>query len=237
MAKGLDWGWLGADTQFANYHRFTMMDEIFVREIYESVLKVEPNDTVLDVGASIGPFTHSIRNRGASKIFCIEPSTRSFEVLTKNVDSENVVCLNLGFGETDGDFSGFEVFSDLDKDLESSKSMKFSTFIKEYDISKIDFLKTDSEGGEYAIFNDENSEWIFKNVYKIVGEWHLHTPELLEKFVKFRFRFLDKFKKFKIESVDGSDITEYFHANFDEFISYFKQVIIHIDNRPNTSEG
>jgi hypothetical protein len=47
---------------------------------------------------------------------------------------------------------------------------------------KIDFLKVDCEGGEYDIFTQDNLDFLINNVKKIVGEWHLRTPQLKEKF-------------------------------------------------------
>jgi hypothetical protein len=41
----------------------TVNDEIFVKDVYQKFFKVEENDTVVDVGASAGPFTYSILHK------------------------------------------------------------------------------------------------------------------------------------------------------------------------------
>jgi hypothetical protein len=109
------------------------------------------------------------------------------------------------------------------------ETLKFDTFLDLYSIDKIDFLKTDCEGGEYDIFNEENKKFILDNVKKIAGEWHLGNYELKEKFRKFRDTYLTKFDNFNIFSVDGH------HIKWDlwneHFIEYYTEVIINIDNR------
>ena len=96
--------------------------------------------------------------------------------------------------------------------------------------SKIDFLKTDCEGGEYDVFNDENFEWITKNVNKIVGEWHLNTPEKKEKFRKFRDTYLKYYKNFNLSDVSGKVNIKWDLWN-EHFLEYYNEVIIYIDNR------
>ena len=109
------------------------------------------------------------------------------------------------------------------------ETITFKTFIENYSIDKIDFLKTDCEGGEYDIFNKENIDFILKNVKKIVGEWHLNTKELKEKFRFFRDFYLNKFDKYEIYSLDGVNIK--WDLWNEHFIEYYTEVIINIDNR------
>ncbi len=101
--------------------------------------------------------------------------------------------------------------------------------IEDYNIQKIDFLKSDCEGGEYDIFSTENLFWIKQNVRKIVGEWHMRTPELKQKFREFRDVYLRVFPNFKVRSYNGFNIEEKLWT--DEFIDVFTEIIIYIDNR------
>lgn len=123
---------------------------------------------VFDVGASSGPFTYSIKDQNPSKIYCFEPHLSLFQTLKENVESDNVVLVNKAIGNIDGDFQTSGLFNkDLaetcsDKNIQVVPSVKFSTFVEQNKISQIDFLKTDCEGGEYDIFNDENLPWIKK---------------------------------------------------------------------------
>ena len=107
--------------------------------------------------------------------------------------------------------------------------MKFKTFRELYAIDRIDFLKTDCEGGEYYIFNEENIDFLVDNVGVVVGEWHLETSEQKIMFRRFRDQYLPRFKDFHIYSIDGINIK--WDLYNEHFIDYYNQVLIHIDNR------
>jgi hypothetical protein len=72
----LDWGWMdipsdktvtdivtGEIIEEGQYHKNMMIAEIFKRKQYEEVFTVKEGDTVVDIGASIGPFTYSILSK------------------------------------------------------------------------------------------------------------------------------------------------------------------------------
>ena len=64
---------------------------------------------------------------------------------------------------------------------------------------------------------------------KIVGEWHLGEPWMKSKFTVFRDLYLRVFPNFKIISFDGIDITSQIWN--DNFIPYYNEIMIYIDNR------
>ena len=207
--------------------RETVEKEIFVDKIYERHVQVEEGDVVFDIGASLGPFTFSILDKTPSQVFVFEPSYEEFKTLVLNTRHGNVTHINKGIGNTVGEFNFTGVF-----DLTGNYKLYSTTFkkvIEDYNIQKIDFLKTDCESGEYDIFTLENLFWIKNNVRKISGEWHLATPELKEKFKIFRDVYLRVFPNFRIFSFDGIDIT--WSIWNDDFIPYYNEIMIYIDNR------
>lgn len=232
-----DWGWMDEPTdmyQITNegtykpagqYHKDCIIEEIFYNKLYERLFEVESGDIVVDVGSSIGPFTYSILHKNPKHVFCLEPSLREFKTLNKNLRGYPVTTINKGISNINSVVSSNELFGG-ESEMES---IKFNTFTNHYSIDKIDFLKTDCEGGEYDIFNEENEIFILNNVKKIVGEWHLGNYELKEKFRKFRDFYLTKFKNFNIYSVDGHDIK--WDLWNEHFIEYYTEVIININNR------
>jgi FkbM family methyltransferase len=230
-SKVFDWGHAAENEWFKN----TVKKEIFDDRVYEKFFKVEENDVVFDIGASSGPFTYSIKNRNPQKVYCFEPHSELFKNLTKNVESDNVVCVNKAIGPVDGNFETFGLFNkDLtetaaESNLQQVPSVKFSTFIQENNIKGIDFLKSDCEGSEYDIFNDENLPWIKKNVRKIAGEWHLTTPEQKEKFRHFRDTYLRDFPNHEVYSIDYVDIK--WSVWDDWFIEHYALINLYIDNR------
>ena len=101
--------------------------------------------------------------------------------------------------------------------------------VDEYSIEKIDFLKTDCEGGEYNIFNIENICWLKENLKKCAGEWHLNSKETKKKFREFREVFLRVFPNHEVYSVDGVNIK--WDLWNEHFLEYYNEVLVYIDNR------
>lgn len=207
--------------------RETVTQEIFVDKIYEKYFEVEENDVVFDVGASLGPFTYSILEKTPKQVFAFEPSFEEFKTLVLNTRHGNVTHINKGISDKVGEFDFQFVF-----DVSGSHKLYSTTFQKvlsDYNIQKIDFLKTDCETGEYDIFTIDNLLWIKENVRKIAGEWHLGQPWMKEKFKAFRDVYLRVFPNYKILSYNGVDITAEVWG--DSFIPYYNEIMIFIDNR------
>jgi FkbM family methyltransferase len=220
--KSFDWG------NSNKWYKECIGKEIFEEKIYEKFFSVEENDIVVDIGASIGIFTYSILDKNPSHVFCLEPSPEQFITLNKNTLDGFVTCINKGISDVDGLKVLNEVYGYNNQPLEVY-TLKFDTFIKKYNIEKIDFLKTDCEGGEYNIFTIDNLVWIKQNIKKIVGEWHLETPLQKQQFREFRDVFLRLFKNYEIYSVDGANIK--WDLWNEHFIEYYNQIIIYIDNQ------
>ena len=199
--------------------------EIFEDKMYEKVFKVKEGDVVFDIGASTGAFAYSILGANPKHVFCFEPSYKEFMTLVLNTRQASVTCVNKAISGIVGEFKSEYIF---DNDQDKIYSTTFMQVIKDYNINKIDFLKMDCEGGEYDICNAENLLWIKQNVSQIIGEWHLSTPELKNNFRIFRENYLTA-SNYKIYSLDNFDITMGVWS--DEFIDYYTEVIIHIDNK------
>ena len=233
MKNNLDWGKLANNRWFHN----VVIQEVFIDDAYQKFFKVEPNDVVLDVGASIGPFTWSIADKNPKQIYCLEPELDLYQTLVGNVEKLNVpvVTINKGLSSDNGlnylcgvfDENKIEISNGNDGSI--FETISFATLIAENDITQIDFLKTDSEGAEYDIFTDSNFSWITKNVKKIAGEFHLHTKEHKEKFKKFRDTYLKEFTNFQVLSLDYHDIKHWLWS--DQFLDYYSAIMIYIDNR------
>ena len=249
--NGFDWGWMdhpkfdsngnevfhyGTDCwgndvgliPIGKYHKDSIVKEIFHEKLYEKFSEVQEGDVVLDVGASVGPFTYSILDKNPKQVFAIEPSFSEFLTLTKNLGHyNNVNLINKGISSVNSIVESDQLFGGESQ----MEGMTFKTFIQENNIEKIDFLKTDCEGGEYDIFDIENFCWLKDNLGIAVGEWHLSTPELKQKFRVFRDVFLRLFPNHQVYSLDGHN------QNWDlwneHFIEYYNEVIIYIDNGRN----
>jgi autotransporter strand-loop-strand O-heptosyltransferase len=223
---GFDWG-----TQ-TEWYKQSIISEIFEDRIYERFFEVEEGDIVLDVGASLGPFTYSIIPKNPKHVFCFEPCEEEFPTLVKNTIGYPVTYIMKGISDVNTVVDNTKLFNSVMGTQTKMESITFKKFIELYGINKIDFLKTDCEGGEYDIFNDENFDFINDNVKKISGEWHLnerYEPGVKEKFRKFRDTYLKKMENHYIFSVDGVDIK--WDLWNEHFIEYYNEIIVYIDNR------
>lgn len=231
MITNFDWGLINQHPWFKD----VLINEIFRYNIYQRFFKVEPNDVVVDIGASIGPFSWAISKQKPSQIYCLEPHKELYKTLVKNLSHSNAICINKAIGSVDGLENQYGLFNELlintcdDSNLQIVESIKFNSFIKEYNISNIDFLKLDCEGGEYNVFNEENFNWITSNIRKIVGEWHLSNDNLKNKFREFRDLYLNYFTKYSIHSTDFVNINDALHTDW--FVEYYDTITIYIDNR------
>jgi FkbM family methyltransferase len=205
----------------------TVEQEIFVDKIYEKYFGVEEGDVVFDIGASLGPFTYSILDKNPSHVFAMEPSFEEFKTLVLNTRQGPVTYINKGIADRIGEFEFEFVFNNDNGN--KLYSTTFKKVISDYNVKQIDFLKSDCEGGEYDIFNNENIFWIKENVKKISGEWHLGTQELKDKFRVFRDTYLRLFPNHQVLSFNGVDIK--WSLWNDDFIDYYSEIMIYIDNR------
>jgi len=233
-----DWGWMdkptnrtlssgGITKSYGQWHKDAITQEIFKDKLYEKFFTVEENDVVMDFGASIGPFTYSILDKKPKHVYCLEPSPEELNTLIKNTKNEPVTIINKGISDEEGEFE-FNLFG-VEDGLKIAQSTTFDTIRKEFNIKKIDFIKTDCEGGEYSVFNNKNIFWIKENVKKVVGEWHLESSERKQQFRIFRDTYLRLFPKIEVFSTDGVNIK--WDLWNEHFIDYYHQVIIYIDNR------
>ena len=226
-----DWGKIGLNPWF----RDTVNAEVFVDDAYERFYPVEPGDVVLDVGASVGPFAWKIAKKNPKHIYCLEPEPDLFRTMQKNLVGAPVTYINRGIGAQDGTNYMVGMYEAHKTDMSDGTdgrmldTIRFKTLIQDHDISHIDFLKTDSEGGEYEIFNDENLAWITRNVKKIAGEFHLNTPELKARFRKFRDTYLRQMPTHHILSMDYVDIKQNLWCDW--FIEHYSAINVYIDNR------
>jgi FkbM family methyltransferase len=86
-----------------------------------------------------------------------------FKTLKENVESEKTVLINKAIGSVDGTQQLTGLFNEQfietceGENIQDVDTITFQIlYSTQNSINKIDFLKTDCEGGEYDIFNDEN---------------------------------------------------------------------------------
>jgi autotransporter strand-loop-strand O-heptosyltransferase len=193
-------------------------------DMYDRIFTVDEGDVVVDLGASIGPFTYSILPRNPKHCYVVEPISSQLEILKQNVGKENVTIIQGAITDKK------KIEIEWDGVIESVPTFSFKEFLVENNIDKIDFLKCDCEGGEYDVFQPSNIEFL-KTIPKIVTEFHLRDNDEFHqcKFRWFRDNILPNFEKYEVYSVDGVNIK--WDLWNDHFIEYYHETIIYIDNR------
>jgi FkbM family methyltransferase len=160
--------------------------EVFIRGEYRGEnCDVEPGDVVLDLGANYGFFTKYAVEHGASKVYAVEPVPQTLYYLKKNVENDPVEIIEYAIANKTGEeiinlYSGSTVATlknvdDGQIDKYSGeitvKTININEMLQKYNIEKVDFLKFDIEGGEYALFDNIDPNFL-AGISKLAGEFH-----------------------------------------------------------------
>ena len=161
--------------------------DIFVCQNYSQYgISIEENDIVVDIGANVGASIKLAIDNKCKEIYCCEPNPVCIDVIKKYYGQNKSLYIN---DCAISDYTGFGELSLISIDSTSTsakishnnqynyvslkiKTKTFKDFISDNNISKIDFLKVDCEGGEEFIFNETNIDYIKTNVRKIAVEYH-----------------------------------------------------------------
>ncbi len=147
--------------------------------------KIKEKDIVVDIGAHVGYFSiYSSINAKNGKIFAFEPYSKSFEVLKKNLEINqitNVIPQNLGVTKESGTSTlyfkknyaiGNSIYKNTDSDSNIEiKTISLQDIIKNNSLQRINILKLDCEGAEYQILLNLDHQTLEK-IDKIVSEIH-----------------------------------------------------------------
>jgi FkbM family methyltransferase len=125
---------------------------------------IKEGDVVFDVGANVGVFSIWFsRLCGTGKVFSFEPTKKTFTFLQKNIalnNIKNITPINAAVSDVDGRVEFLEHrYSDEQNFIEkrstsstrSVPSIRLDTYMDEKKVSKIDFLKIDTEGAELLV--------------------------------------------------------------------------------------
>ena len=173
------------------------LTHVWLIEEYEREnFSIESNDVIIDIGAHIGLFTiYASQFSKNGEIYSFEPMKDNFELLNKNIISNNlkkVKIFNLAVSNSNStvtlfinnDESGHSMFSESSENI-TVKSISLMKIFDDNNIKKCNLLKIDCEGAEYEIIEKLPSAY-FKMIEKIIIEYHMVDthPELLEKLKK-----------------------------------------------------
>ena len=143
--------------QFPTMEGDTVRDrlETWLLKSYEhEYCQVELGDTVFDIGAFTGNTGRYFAEKAGEngKVYCFEPHPHSFSLLQKNMrDCTHVECVNIGCADKDGEAMLTDSSTGSVLSLSGTLPVvihSVDSFVSEYKISKVDFIKMDIEGIE-----------------------------------------------------------------------------------------
>lgn len=160
-----------------------ILEEIYIKRIYDQYLLGKKNLTIVDIGSNIGLSVYYFKDF-AKQVYAIEPSKQHVETLTKMLTTNKIKNVTVGpvaisnkdeivkLYHNDNSTAFNLNLEQQGKDYEEVEAITFDTFMKRNKLTHIDLLKCDPEGEEGKIFaSDEFKKWA-PEIDVIVGEWH-----------------------------------------------------------------
>jgi FkbM family methyltransferase len=149
---------------------------------YEDIVDVDEGDVVVDIGFNYGIFSLGALYKGASKIYGFEPNKHIYDIVSEIYpEKEKVKIYQYAVADKNEKTTFRETYDTLSSTISLDVvdyyksydviSINFFDFIVDNKIEKIDFLKVDCEGAEYAIFETIPDEY-FSKIKKIHVEFH-----------------------------------------------------------------
>jgi len=124
---------------------------------------IEKDDTVFDVGAHFGFFSYYAVQKGAKEVYAFEPNPYVFEILKKHAEmwSDKIKPFEIALYSSNGfqellipnPLAGWSTLAPKEREGEKVKvkTMTLDSFVKEYNVERVDFIKIDAEGSEREI--------------------------------------------------------------------------------------
>jgi SAM-dependent methyltransferase len=188
--------------------------EIFENNVYEQVVKIEENDTVLDLGCSKGYLYFKNISKQIDYIG-VDASIFNIQDFITNLSGDtNPILLNTAIGGFLNTIDFNCMFHEDSHQL--VPTITFPNLLKLIN-RKIDFLKFDIEGFEKFIFDD--LDLFKKNVRKFTGEIHFQSNLFPRQDVYKLMDILNKDSDIELTvfSIDPIDITKYYWDSRDHY--------------------
>ena len=202
-----------------------------------SFLKIEKDFTIIDVGANVGLMTLKFAKLVPNgKVFSFEPTFYALERLKKNLSlnpelAKQVTVINSFVSEKSDlqpnilAYSSWRVNGETEhnehpvhlgtpKDTKGVPSISLDDFVEQEQLSRLDFIKVDTDGHEYEVFKGAKKT-IAKFRPKIIFESALYVLD--EKNIGFDF-YLDYFGRLNYKMMDTKSDAEITAMNYKKYV-------------------
>ncbi len=193
------------------YYRKDTTDEIVLKEILEKQayrkkkidFKIEPDDVWLDGGSHIGIFSLYAAENKAKKVYCFEPETDNYQILSDNAKkiqeayNIEIVCINKAINQNGGEAEftiapntwRHSLLTHYKKKLPTKtiQCIGIDEVLSSY--PDINCIKLDIEGSELEILKLDHN---FSNINKLVFEYSFTKDRNMSNF----FACVDKLSKY-----------------------------------------
>lgn len=184
----------GHDFGMSNYNELiSLINEVIICDQYHIKQFLKKDSVIIDSGANVGMFAVYAANLAEfGSVYSFEPVKETFGSLIENTkDYKQIHCIHSGLGDVissknilvkgkdrgDNVFEDSPFFVDSKNDagkLEQTKMITIDSFVAENNISKIDFIKIDTEGYEAKIL--VGAKEAIKKFKPIIAMSAYHNP-------------------------------------------------------------
>ena len=175
--------------------------EIYNRQTYSfKNCKIEKGDLVFDIGSCMGLFSRYAFQNGASEVHAFEPNKELEGVFVSLNKDFNYFYSNKAVHSKPVSFQKSEdlLNSEVIEGGSFGSNINLNDYIKEKNITKIDYLKIDIEGSEYDLFETLDENFLCNNVKKMAIEYHSNSDnriaKILNKLKKLGFTYQFEFQ-------------------------------------------
>lgn len=151
---------------------------------------LDDSSLVIDVGGYEGQWASDIFSKYCCNIIIFEP-VKEFSLKIKNrfLNNKKIICYSVGLSKEDREtnISLLENSSSIFKDnsqLEKINLVNAYNFFKNNDITSIDLMKINIEGGEYDLLENLIENNYITNIKNIQIQFHNFIPEAKDRMKK-----------------------------------------------------
>jgi len=188
-----------------------VIGETYVERLYDGDYHEK---SVIDVGGYIGETALFFAQRGAKRVFCVEPASDNFRLLEQNISQssfkDKIVVIqaaildregNIGFYADDRHYHSYHVteINDFGQNHTNNsaihivQAMSFQRLLEYTGLEEVDVVKLDCEGSEYDILLG-TPDSVLRRVKQYIVEYHNGPDALVKRLEELGYKVREKFR-------------------------------------------